>query len=64
MELCSLHTVYFNRHSYSEAQVPRRTSNYSGAPECPRCEQAVYFAEEVIAIGTKWHKACLKCSEF
>jgi len=50
------------RNSYAESQVPKRSSNYSGAPECPRCEQPVYFAEEIFAIGMKWHKACLKCN--
>ena len=31
---------------------------------CPRCGKPVYFAEETIAIGKKWHKMCLKCGEF
>ncbi|XP_012945698.2 cysteine and glycine-rich protein 1 [Aplysia californica] len=34
-----------------------------GAEKCPRCNQSVYFAEEVRAMGKKYHKLCLKCSE-
>lgn len=28
---------------------------------CPRCDGAVYFAEEIIALGRKWHKLCFNC---
>jgi len=28
---------------------------------CPRCQQKVYFAEEVRCQGLSWHKSCLKC---
>ncbi|CAG5132657.1 unnamed protein product [Candidula unifasciata] len=31
--------------------------------KCPRCQQNVYFAEEVRALGKKFHKQCLKCLE-
>lgn len=31
---------------------------------CPRCGKAVYFAEERIAHGKKWHKLCLKCGRW
>ncbi|GAB1609984.1 cysteine and glycine-rich protein 1-like [Argonauta hians] len=31
--------------------------------KCPRCDKAVYFAEEVRALGKKWHKLCLKCAK-
>jgi len=29
---------------------------------CPKCDRAVYAAEEKIAGGFKWHKICFKCS--
>lgn len=28
---------------------------------CPRCEKAVYFAEQVTGPGGLWHKTCLTC---
>ncbi|KJE91791.1 zyxin-binding protein [Capsaspora owczarzaki ATCC 30864] len=28
---------------------------------CPRCTKAVYMAEEILACGHKWHKACFLC---
>ncbi|EJD43056.1 LIM-domain-containing protein [Auricularia subglabra TFB-10046 SS5] len=31
-------------------------------PLCPVCDKAVYFAEQVKAIGRVWHKACLRCT--
>jgi len=31
-------------------------------PMCPRCDKAVYFAEQVKASGKIWHKNCLRCS--
>ncbi|KAI0656339.1 hypothetical protein C8Q70DRAFT_1013945 [Cubamyces menziesii] len=34
-----------------------------GTPRCGRCGQAVYFAEQVKAVGKTWHKACLRCTE-
>ncbi|CAL1548482.1 unnamed protein product [Lymnaea stagnalis] len=34
-----------------------------GADKCPRCNKNVYFAEEVRALGRKYHKQCLKCSQ-
>lgn len=30
---------------------------------CPRCKKRVYFAEEIIAIGNHWHKACFSCGK-
>ncbi|KAI0830198.1 hypothetical protein BC628DRAFT_1356868 [Trametes gibbosa] len=34
-----------------------------GTPRCGRCGKAVYFAEQVKAVGKTWHKACLRCAE-
>lgn len=41
---------------------PKPSTNFSGAPRCPTCDEPVYFAEEKIALSKKWHKACFKCS--
>ena len=30
---------------------------------CPKCNQPVYHAEEVLAAGKKWHKTCFKCGK-
>lgn len=31
---------------------------------CPKCNQAVYAAEERIGAGKKWHKQCFKCGVY
>ena len=28
---------------------------------CPKCQKAVYAAEEVLGAGQKWHKMCFTC---
>ncbi|PLW21427.1 hypothetical protein PCANC_03845 [Puccinia coronata f. sp. avenae] len=33
-----------------------------GPQRCPSCSQTVYHAEQVLAIGKKWHKRCLRCT--
>lgn len=33
----------------------------SSAPRCPRCNDRVYHAEEVIAIGNSYHMKCFSC---
>jgi len=44
--------------------TPNSSPNKFGGArvECPRCGKAVYFAEQVVAVGQKWHKSCLKCA--
>ncbi|KAG0140834.1 hypothetical protein CROQUDRAFT_68989, partial [Cronartium quercuum f. sp. fusiforme G11] len=32
-----------------------------GPQLCPRCSSTVYHAEQVLALGKKWHKRCLRC---
>ena len=39
--------------------APRK---FGGAPSCPVCEKSVYAAEEVLAIGKSFHRACFKCN--
>ena len=36
-----------------------KTSDMSG--QCPACDKTVFAAEEKLAGGHKWHKACFKC---
>ncbi|KZT03325.1 uncharacterized protein LAESUDRAFT_684152 [Laetiporus sulphureus 93-53] len=36
---------------------------WGGTPRCPKCGQAVYFAEQIKAIGKTYHKGCLRCTE-
>eukprot|EP00475_Leptophrys_vorax_P022980 TRINITY_DN312_c0_g1_i1.p1 TRINITY_DN312_c0_g1~~TRINITY_DN312_c0_g1_i1.p1 ORF type:complete len:262 (-),score=64.93 TRINITY_DN312_c0_g1_i1:60-845(-) len=33
----------------------------ASAPRCPRCNDRVYHAEEVLAIGQSWHQKCFSC---
>lgn len=50
---------------YSEAQgaplINQGKPKWGGTDGCPRCGKAVYFAEEVRALGKKFHKLCLAC---
>lgn len=35
--------------------------SYGGGAKCPKCQKTVYFNEEVLAAGKKWHKVCFRC---
>ncbi|KAH9817065.1 hypothetical protein DFH28DRAFT_1124465 [Melampsora americana] len=40
-------------------------ASYQDGPKvCPRCSGTVYHSEQVLALGKKWHKQCLKCGKF
>ncbi|CAG8450315.1 11605_t:CDS:2 [Funneliformis mosseae] len=37
------------------------SSRWGGSPQCPRCQKAVYMAEQVIGPNGPWHRDCLTC---
>ncbi|CAG8478413.1 2213_t:CDS:2 [Dentiscutata erythropus] len=37
------------------------SSRWGSTPQCPRCNKAVYMAEQVIGPTGPWHRACLTC---
>ncbi|CAJ0831650.1 1787_t:CDS:2 [Entrophospora sp. SA101] len=37
------------------------SSRWGGTPQCPRCQKAVYMAEQAIGPNGAWHKTCLAC---
>ncbi|KAJ3085429.1 hypothetical protein HK102_014179, partial [Quaeritorhiza haematococci] len=49
----------------SSSNVAGNKKVFGGSSDlCPRCNKAVYFAEQVTGPGsTKYHKACFKCSD-
>ncbi|KAL5007396.1 hypothetical protein ScPMuIL_016202 [Solemya velum] len=38
-------------------------SRFGGGEMCPKCGKTVYFAEEIRALGKKWHKLCIRCAK-
>ncbi|KIY47656.1 hypothetical protein FISHEDRAFT_74458 [Fistulina hepatica ATCC 64428] len=73
MPYCKVcHAREFGSTTDSPKWTPRKRdpsaspSKWGGAgsnPKCPRCDKAVYFAEQTKAVGKIWHKGCLKCTE-
>ncbi|GAA5930599.1 uncharacterized protein JCM15063_002409 [Sporobolomyces koalae] len=47
--------------AFPPSQFAPRSLSSSG-DLCRRCGTQVYFAEQVIAVGSKWHKRCLRCT--
>ncbi|KAG9305865.1 hypothetical protein G9A89_016517 [Geosiphon pyriformis] len=37
------------------------STRWGGTPKCPRCQNSVYMAEQVIGPNGPWHKSCLTC---
>ncbi|XP_038075339.1 cysteine and glycine-rich protein 1-like [Patiria miniata] len=37
--------------------------NMGGSAKCGKCGKSVYFAEEMVVAGKKWHKMCVKCED-
>lgn len=37
--------------------------NYEDPNCCPRCGKRVYFAEQILSLGRKWHRPCFSCFE-
>jgi hypothetical protein len=43
---------------------PTQWRSTVSAPSCAFCNKAVFPAEEVTGAGQKYHKLCLKCSNY
>ncbi|ESO91610.1 hypothetical protein LOTGIDRAFT_233396 [Lottia gigantea] len=37
--------------------------SFSSIDNCPRCNKHVFFADELLAMGKKWHLQCFTCSK-
>lgn len=43
------------------AAAPKIKIDHNDPNSCPRCGKKVYFAEEIKAVGKKFHRLCFKC---
>ena len=50
--------------SWSPSSGFRMVLQTKMSSECPSCSRTVFAAEEKMAGGFRWHKACFKCCEF
>ncbi|KAK2167230.1 hypothetical protein NP493_1285g00036 [Ridgeia piscesae] len=52
-----------SRHSSMSSQASREEYvNTEDQECCPRCGKRVYFAEQILSLGRKWHKPCFRCT--
>lgn len=40
-----------------------KTTAFSGANKCVKCDKTVYKMEEIIAVGHVWHNSCFTCGK-
>ena len=53
-----------SRHSSVSSQASREEYvNVEDQECCPRCGKRVFFAEQVLSLGRKWHKPCFRCGQ-
>ncbi|VDI07013.1 Hypothetical predicted protein [Mytilus galloprovincialis] len=56
--------IFLDVSTYQKAQAApliNGSEKFGGGNMCPKCGKSVYFAEEVNAMGKKYHKLCLRC---
>jgi len=49
--------------NYGASVSPSKTGDKSDLENCPRCGARVYFAEQILSLGRKWHQLCFKCTD-
>jgi len=42
--------------------VVKMAPKFGGAAKCPKCDKAVYFAEQLLYNNVAWHKTCFCCT--